>query len=141
MMATIQKRKNKNGTNSYLVMIRPEDGLSATYKTFPTAIRRKDGNTILHLACARRDVEMIRFLVESGADQTLKNRQRRTAQDLLKNSFEESTRLLTRTVRVFSLDKDEYENNFTNAQNALLKNSDEHYVDSDVIALCSSAQN
>lgn len=41
-MATIQKRKNQNGTNSYRVMIRPNDGLPTTYKTFPTFQEAKD---------------------------------------------------------------------------------------------------
>jgi len=41
-MATIQKRKNKNGTNSYRIMIRPNDGLPTTYKTFPTFQEAKD---------------------------------------------------------------------------------------------------
>ena len=41
-MATIQKRKNKNGTLSYRVMIRPDDGLPAQYKTLPTYQEAKD---------------------------------------------------------------------------------------------------
>ncbi len=41
-MATIQKRKNKNGTTSYRVMIRPNDGLPSTYKTWPTYQEAKD---------------------------------------------------------------------------------------------------
>src|SRR5580700_5470286 len=41
-MATIQKRKNKNGSTSYRVMIRPQDGLPATYKTFPAFQEAKD---------------------------------------------------------------------------------------------------
>jgi integrase len=41
-MATIQKRKNKNGTTSYRVMIRLDDGLPATYKTFPTFQEAKE---------------------------------------------------------------------------------------------------
>ena len=41
-MATIQKRKNKNGSTSYRVMIRPGDGLPTQYKTFPTHQEAKD---------------------------------------------------------------------------------------------------
>jgi len=41
-MATIQKRKNKNGTTSYRVMIRPGDGLPTQHKTFPTYQEAKD---------------------------------------------------------------------------------------------------
>ena len=41
-MATIQKRKNKNGTISYRVMIRPDDGLPIQYKTWPTHQEAKD---------------------------------------------------------------------------------------------------
>ena len=41
-MATIQKRKNKNGTASYRVMIRTQDGLPPIYKTFPTHQEAKE---------------------------------------------------------------------------------------------------
>ena len=41
-MATIQKRKKKNGATSYRVMIRPNDGLPIQYKTFPTNQEAKD---------------------------------------------------------------------------------------------------
>jgi hypothetical protein len=41
-MATIQKRKNKNGTYSYKVMIRHKDGLPPIYKTLPTLQETKD---------------------------------------------------------------------------------------------------
>ncbi len=41
-MATIQKRKNKNRTISYRVMIRPSDGFPAMYKTWPTYEEAKD---------------------------------------------------------------------------------------------------
>ena len=41
-MATIQKRKNKNGTCSYRVMIRPDDGLPPQSKTLPTYQEAKD---------------------------------------------------------------------------------------------------
>lgn len=41
-MATIQKRKNKNGTHSYRVMIRPNDGLPVMYKTLPAYQEAKD---------------------------------------------------------------------------------------------------
>lgn len=41
-MATIQKRKQKNGTYSYRVMIRQSDGFPPAYKTFPTKQEAKD---------------------------------------------------------------------------------------------------
>ncbi len=41
-MATIQKRKNKNGTISYRIMIRHNDGLPTIYKTLPTLQEAKD---------------------------------------------------------------------------------------------------
>lgn len=41
-MATIQKRKNKNGTYSYRVMIRQSDGFPPGYKTLPTREEAKD---------------------------------------------------------------------------------------------------
>ncbi len=42
LMATIQKRQNKNKTFSYRVMIRQSDGYPASYKTFPTKQEAKD---------------------------------------------------------------------------------------------------
>lgn len=41
-MATIQKRKKKNGSVSYRVLIRHNDGLPPTSKTFPTLQEAKD---------------------------------------------------------------------------------------------------
>ena len=41
-MATIKKRKNKNGSYSYRVMIRLNDGLPTQYKTFPTNQEARD---------------------------------------------------------------------------------------------------
>ena len=41
-MATIQKRKNKNGTLSYKVMIRAQDGLPPAYKTLPSFQEAKE---------------------------------------------------------------------------------------------------
>ena len=41
-MATIQKRKNKNGTFSYRVMIRQSDGFPPASKTFPTRQEAKE---------------------------------------------------------------------------------------------------
>lgn len=44
-MATIQKRKKKNGTFSYRVMIRQSDGFPEASKTFPTRQEAKDWAT------------------------------------------------------------------------------------------------
>ncbi len=41
-MATIQKRKKKDGSYSYRVMIRAEDGHPKDSKTFPTKQEAKD---------------------------------------------------------------------------------------------------
>lgn len=41
-MATIQKRKNKNGTHSFRVMVRQSDGYPPASKTFPTRQEAKD---------------------------------------------------------------------------------------------------
>jgi len=41
-MATIQKRKKRDGTYSYRVMIRQSDGFPAAYKTLPTRQEAKD---------------------------------------------------------------------------------------------------
>ena len=44
-MATIQKRKKKNGAYSYRVMIRQSDGFPVSYKTFPSFQEAKDWGT------------------------------------------------------------------------------------------------
>ena len=41
-MATIQKRKKKDGTHSYRVMIRQSDGYPPACKTLPTLQEAKD---------------------------------------------------------------------------------------------------
>ncbi|MCC5832506.1 MAG: tyrosine-type recombinase/integrase [Chlamydiales bacterium] len=67
-MATIQKRKKKNGTYSYRVMIRQSDGFPPTYKTFPTRqeakdwaqqeeARRRQGTYLPHKSIDRKTLE------------------------------------------------------------------------------------
>lgn len=67
-MATIQKRKKKNGTYSYRVMIRQSDGFPPTYKTFPTReeakdwakqeeVRRRQGTYLSHKSIDRKTLE------------------------------------------------------------------------------------
>jgi hypothetical protein len=43
-MATIQKRKNKNGTTSYRVMIRQSDGFRPVTRHFPQGRKPKIGD-------------------------------------------------------------------------------------------------
>jgi hypothetical protein len=45
-MATIQKRKNKNGSVGYRVMIRHKDCFPPLYKTFPSLQEAKDWYTL-----------------------------------------------------------------------------------------------
>ncbi|CDZ75917.1 ankyrin repeat protein [Legionella massiliensis] len=55
-------------------------------------------STALHLACARRDIEFINFLVEHGADLNLKNGKGQTAFDMLRIDKEEAKSFVDNTV-------------------------------------------
>jgi hypothetical protein len=52
------------------------------------------GNTALHMACARRDVQAIMLLIGSGASVVLRNHDNRSPTDMFDLSFKEVGRLL-----------------------------------------------
>jgi len=66
------------------------------------------GNTPLHLACIRRDPEMISALLNAGADNQIKNQQGLTPSGCLHTDYEPASKLLKATVIVYSLDKNEF---------------------------------
>lgn len=68
-----------------------------------------EGDTPLHLACARRDTSMIQALLRGGADPSLKNKAGKTAQELISLSYSETKALLERTVAVFLLPQDQFD--------------------------------
>ena len=59
------------------------------------------GNTPLHLACLRKDPQMIAMLIKAGADPTLRNIDGKTPEDLLLSGVDEANKTLKETVRVF----------------------------------------
>lgn len=73
------------------------------------------GNTALHFACARRDMDFIKFLLENGADQNLKNSKGQSPKDLLSISKEEAYKIVNDAVSPNNFDKvyttDEFELN------------------------------
>jgi len=76
----------------------------------------KDGNTALHIACARRDVEMIRLLLEHRADRNIQNGAGQTSFRLLSQSYEEANTFLENLTGHFLLDKAAFEKNLESAK-------------------------
>ncbi len=71
-------------------------------------LQNEEGNTPLHLACARHDHEMIKALLEANADTTIVNKKGQTAQDLLKSTYQDANELMNHTVKVYVLDEEEF---------------------------------
>ncbi|MDF2550222.1 MAG: hypothetical protein K0S07_1289 [Chlamydiales bacterium] len=66
---------------------------------------RDSGYTPLHLACLRRDREMIDFLVMHGAQNAIRDRQGLRPFDLLHKTYLEAYEILKKEVHVFFLDE------------------------------------
>jgi hypothetical protein len=71
--------------------------------------RGRAGNTPLHIACVRRDQEMIQLLMENGANPSLRNDQGERAIDLLSKTYEEASAFLNDQTSVFLLDRSRFE--------------------------------
>lgn len=66
-------------------------------------IQNKYGNTPLHLACLRRDLDMMHFLSQNGASLTLRNADGKTPGDMLTATHAEASAILDHT-SPFTLD-------------------------------------
>lgn len=76
----------------------------------------RERNTPLHLACMRRDPEMIRTLLEAGANPLLENREGKTSLQLIELEYEQAHEQLRKAVGVFLLDKVQRGENFEEAK-------------------------
>lgn len=74
------------------------------------------GNTPLHMACMRRDIQMIEVLLVAGADSSCRNHKGQIPQDLLLIGYDEACKQVKSTVTAFLLDKNEYESSLDKAQ-------------------------
>jgi ankyrin repeat protein len=72
---------------------------------------RMGKNSPLHLACLRREPEMIEVLLKAGADLSLKNAKGKTAKELLDFDYESAAAIIKTTVIIYLLDKKEHKNN------------------------------
>ncbi len=72
-------------------------------------LKNKDGNTPLHLAYLRRDMDMVCVLLAAGADDSQLNGKGKRPSDLKVASYEEACEVLSATVVVFLLDRTEFE--------------------------------
>lgn len=57
-------------------------------------VLNKNGFSALHLACVRRDPEMVKALIENGGDLDVKTEDGRTCRELLECSFEEANAII-----------------------------------------------
>lgn len=71
----------------------------------------KFGNTPLHLAFLRRDLDMIVCLIEHGAELDIKNHEGNTPIDLLDTNYINACEIIRETVFVYLLDKSAFEKN------------------------------
>ena len=70
------------------------------------------GDTPLHLAAARRDIATIQLLLNSGARWDIKNKNGKTALDMLNLTYEEACQVLNETVgnsKTYKLDRKAFE--------------------------------
>jgi ankyrin repeat protein len=72
---------------------------------------RMGKNSPLHLACLRREPEMIEVLLKAGADLSLKTAEGKTAKELLDFDYESAAAIIRKNVVIYLLDKEEHENN------------------------------
>lgn len=79
-------------------------------------LANEKGNTPLHLAYARRDHAMVKFLIAHGADQTAVNKEGVTPKDMLylgstpKESYSNAKKILDESVEVYLLNEAAYNN-------------------------------
>lgn len=71
-------------------------------------LKNEDGNTPLHIACARHDVEMIKTLLDAGADPTVTNNAGLSSQEMLELNYNVAMELVNKTVGIHLLDEGEY---------------------------------
>lgn len=71
-------------------------------------LANEDGNTPLHLAYLRRDVETIKVLLRAGAHTQLRNNRGQIPEELWNEGYENACKILDVTVSAYLLDRDEY---------------------------------
>lgn len=101
------KKKSASGdTLSYsnLVLVQKLIDLGAKVD-----LQDKDGDTPLHVACIRRDKEMISALLKAGATIDIKNNDGKTPLDMLNLSYKQASKHVCDKVNVFLLNKEEFE--------------------------------
>lgn len=74
-------------------------------------LANNDGNTPLHLAFLRRDLDMITYLIEHGANVNAANAAGETPVQQLDKTFSEAEQIIRSTVKVFLLDKQVFDEN------------------------------
>ncbi len=78
---------------------------------FEALIKEVDdnGNSALHIACARRDVDTIKFLLDSGAENSKPNNSGQTPIDLLNLGYKQAQNFVSHITTAFTIDKASYE--------------------------------
>lgn len=82
-------------------------------------IRSIDGYTALHIACIRRDPEMITLLLANNADRKAFNDHGETPKDMIEKNYEQACQFLQTQAKAYLLDKAEFENSKEQSLTAL----------------------
>lgn len=69
----------------------------------------RNGNTPLHLAVLRRDVEVVEFLLANGADSGIINNHGQTARDMLQYDLSAARRMVERQATAYTLNNADWE--------------------------------
>jgi hypothetical protein len=72
-------------------------------------LKNTTGHTPLHLACLRRDPEMIAALLEGGADREALTNDGKSCEELLKVSYEEASREMRNVTPPYLLPREDFE--------------------------------
>ncbi len=99
-------------SNAYLVKLLIDKGADVN-------ICNGDGDTPLHLAVLRRNVEMVDCLLKHGARLDIKNKKGETPLDQLKKTFDSAKSVLCSTTAMLLFDKNEFNQHFQQVHDLL----------------------
>lgn len=115
--------KNIDGQGGTLNRSNLEIVSSLTNNGCDVNLQNDKGYTPLHYACLRRDVEMIKVLLDHGAQNEIRDNQGRSPKDLLELTRDEAAAILEKdTINLYFISKEEEYNNDKKVAKQLIEN-------------------